>query len=111
MAQWTAEILADALRIALASVSMSEDGYQPSEVLVQGSNVALSFRLRDDSAAYVVRFATEGPLRGESTGELCSSPEEWATEVRMLLDEHVGTREIHSARRIVEDDGVVVLDL
>jgi hypothetical protein len=42
---------------------------------------------------------------------LCSSPEEWATEVWVLLDEEVGTREIHSARRSVEDDGVVVLDL
>lgn len=111
MAQGTPDVLADALRIAMASVSMSKDGYQPSEISVQGSDVLLAFRLRDDSTVYLVRFATRAPLRGESTGELCSSPEEWATEVWMLLGEQVGTREIHSARRTVEDDGVVVLDL
>ena len=111
MAQWTAEVLADALRIAMARVSMSTHGYQPSEIVVRGSDVMLSFRLREDPALYRVRLATRAPLRGESTGELCSSPAEWATEVGMLLDEQVGTREIHSAGRTVEDDGVVVLDL
>jgi len=111
MAQWTAEALADALRIAMASVSMSDNGYQPADVDVQGSDVVLSFRLRNDSTVYLVRFATQAPLRGASTGELCSSPVQWATEVWMLLDEQVATREIHSARRTVEDDGVVVLDL
>ena len=90
---------------------MSGHGYQPAEILVQGDDVVLSFRLRDDSTVYLVRFSTRAPLRGASTGELCSSPETWATEVWMLLAEEVGTREIHSARRTVEDSGVVVLDL
>ena len=95
----------------MAGVSMSENGYQPAEIVVQGSGVVMTFRLRNDSTEYLVRFATRAPLRGASTGELCSSPEVWATEVWMLLDEAVATREIHSARRTVEDDGVVVLDL
>lgn len=66
---------------------------------------------RRGAPVYLVRFPTRAPLRGASTGELCSSPEEWATEVWMLLDEQVATREIHSARRTVDKDGVVVFDL
>lgn len=111
MNPWTPADLANALRIVIAKVSMANDGYQATQVLVQNSDVEVSFRLRDDPTVYLVRLATRAPLYGVSTGEPCSSPEEWATEVWMLLDEVVGTREIHSARRTVDDDGVVTLHL
>ena len=81
------------------------------EVAVDGDDVVLTFRLPRDATTYKVRFSSDDLHRGASTGEPCGTPEEWAWEVRTLLDEEVGTRSIHTAPRTVVSDGVVVLNL
>jgi hypothetical protein len=59
---------------------------------------------------YAVRFLV-GSMRGASTGEICSSPQHWAAEVRMRLDEEVGTRQIDAAGRTRLSAEVILLDL
>jgi hypothetical protein len=90
---------------------MSEDRYEMTAVEADGDQIEVMLRVRDDPHVYAVRFSFGGTHRGASTGEMCSSPSQWASEVWIRLCEEVGTRGIESARRTPRPDGVVLLHL
>jgi hypothetical protein len=56
-----------------------------------------------------VRFSLAHVPDGPLTGTVCSSVDEWATEVAIALDEASSTREMDSAEQRVQPDGVVLL--
>jgi hypothetical protein len=111
MEQWAPDALADALRTVMARVSMEDDLYRTLDVAVDGTDVRLSLEIRDDGVTYVVLLSGQPPHIGESTGEPSRSPQDWATEVWIMLGESVGTLSYRSARRTTLTDGVVQLHL
>ncbi|QNN52187.1 hypothetical protein [Nocardioides mesophilus] len=111
MDPWPTEKLADALRDVLARVSVATDCYQPLDVAVKGRTIRLGLKICNDPTTYVVMFSPEAPYLGASTGEQCRSPDEWAKEVWLMLDEEIGTRSVDNARRSALPDGFVQLHL
>lgn len=108
---WCPERVARETQRALAGVTMADDRYEIGMVVADGDGLIVKFRVREDPQVFAVRFSVDASHRGVSTGESCSTPEQWASEVRMLLDEEVGTHQIDSARRTRLPDGVVLLEL
>lgn len=102
----TAE-LEGALRRVLEERTLLEDRYSFLDVAADGASVVVYIRYRDEAAVHAVTLDVTPPLTGPSTGESCSNVAEWAMEVRMLLDEEVGTRDIEAHPRTVTPDGVV----
>lgn len=56
-------------------------------------------------------FSPGPPYLGASTGEPCRSPDEWAQEVWLMLDEEIGTRSVDAAERSSLPGGYVQLHL
>ena len=99
--------LADAVRQSLAECTLSEDGYELVGATANGTSLVVYFWYRDAKPVHAVELDVASPLTGPSTGEPCATSEEWATEVRWLLDEEVGTRDLERRPSDITDDGVV----
>lgn len=108
---WSPDRIASATQRAMADVTMAADRYEVLMVAADGDDLVVRFHVREDPQVFVVSFSVDESRRGVSTGEICSTPEQWASEVRMLLDEEVGTRQIDSASRTRLPDGAVRLRL
>ncbi len=101
------QALADAVRRALAECTLSEDGYELVGATANGTSLVVYFWYREARPVHAVEIDAAPPLTGSSTGEPCASAEEWATEVRWLLDEEVGTGDLERRPSVITDDGVV----
>jgi len=72
--------------------------------------VELGFRARRDPTTYAASFSFAAPRFGRSTGEPCATPEQWAREVRMFLDEEIGTLDLYRRRLTTKADWRVVVE-
>ncbi len=79
------------------------------QAALDGSDLLVTFRWPGEPQLLGVRFlVSEAPV-GPSTGEMCDSPAEWASEVGWVLMEELDTGLVHRGRRSVTDQGVVEL--
>lgn len=99
--------LAAAVRQSLVECTLAEDGYELVGATANGTSLLVYFWYRDARPVHAVEVDAHAPLTGPSTGEECATAEEWATEVRWLLDEEVGTRDLERRPSQITDDGVV----
>jgi hypothetical protein len=99
------------LQRSLAGCSLREDGYEFLKATREGASVVVFFRYRDEAAVHAVRLDVSPPLLGPSTGEPCRTVRDWAWEVRLVLDEEVGTRDLERRSRTLTPDGVVLVDM
>ncbi len=77
---------------------------------LDGADIVVTFRWRDDPQLYGVRFPTSEAPESPSTGELCDTAEDWAHEVALVLMEELDTGLVNRGRRVVGSRGVVELD-
>jgi hypothetical protein len=103
--------LADVVRKLLSECTLSEDGYELVGATANGTSLVVYFWYRDARPVHAVELDAAPPLSGPSTGEPCATAEEWATEVRWLLDEEVGTRDLERRPSVITDDGVLHIRL
>ncbi len=102
---------ADAVRQSLAECTLSEDGYELVGATANGTSLVVYFWYRNAKPVHAVELDAAPPLTGQSTGEPCATAQEWATEVRWLLDEEVGTRDLERRPSQITDHGVVLVRL
>jgi hypothetical protein len=100
-----------ALQQSLGGCSLAEDGYEFREATEERGFVTAFFRYRKEAAVHAVRLDVTPPLLGPSTGEPCLTVQDWAWEVRLLLDEEVGTSDLERRPRTLTPDGVVLVQL
>lgn len=105
---WPAERLVDAVRAAVPTVP-GIDGPVPVEVVLDGDDLLVTFRWPAQADLFGIRFSASESPAGPSTGELCESPEDWASEVGWVLMEELDTGLVFRGRRSVTDRGVVEL--
>lgn len=94
---WADEAVVAAVRSRLLHVSAERGGYAPAHVALDAEDILVTFRRRRDSQLYGLRFSLANLPTGPSTGEVCGSPDEWAQEVRWVLDEEIGTGLVQEA--------------
>lgn len=75
-----------------------------------GEDILVTFEWPGESSRLGMRFDVSKAPYGPSTGEVCDSPEDWATEVRWVLMEELETGLTQRAPRTVTRDGVIELD-
>ena len=76
--------------------------------VLEGTDILVTFRWRDDPQLYGIRFPTGAP-EGASTGEVCATAEEWAHEVALVLMEELDTGLVSRGRRSSDVQGWVEL--
>ena len=82
----------------------------PVEVVLDGEDLLVTFSWPGEPHPLGIRFTTTDAPTGPSTGELCETPEEWATEVALVLMEELDTGVVRWGRRTRTPTGVVELD-
>jgi len=87
-----------------------DDEQTPMQALLDGADILVTFRWRDDPQLYGVRFPTTQTHEGPMTGEVCETAEKWAQEVALVLMEELDTGLVTRGRRVVGPNGVVELD-
>ena len=114
---WTdEEVLAAVRRHVAAPAPRPSWDFVGAEVVDRA--VRVTFTLREDSVLgrrrhEPGRFAVDYPLtdlpEGPSTGEECDTPDEWAVEVTVDIDEEVDTGGVWRAERSAGPEGAVLL--
>jgi hypothetical protein len=105
---WRPEHLLDAVRAVVPAVP-GIDASAPVDVVLDGDDLLVTFHWPGHPDLFGIRFRPSESPEGPSTGELCGSPEEWATEVGWVLMEELDTGLVHRGRRSVTDQGIVEL--
>lgn len=106
---WTAGEVLQAVRRHL-STPCFEYRDLISEVGIDGDDIRVVLRkVGTDHRPHGIRYSLSRLPLGPWTGEECESVDQWAIEIAGDLDEVIGTREIETADRRTEPDGVVLL--
>lgn len=88
---------------------LNGDGDVPMEADLEDGDVLVAFHRPGDDERLGMRFPlSEAPV-GASTGEVCATPAEWATEVGFVPMEELETGLTRRAPRSVTASGVVEL--
>ncbi len=86
------------------------DDQNPMQATLDDGDILVTFHWPGEADRLGIRFKpSEAPV-GPSTGEVCDSPTEWATEVGWVLMEELDTELTRRAPRTVTASGVVELD-
>jgi len=85
------------------------DGAVPVQATLDDGDILVTFHWPGEPDRLGMRFSpSEAPI-GPSTGEVCDSPTQWATEVGWVLVEELETGLTSRAPRSVTERGVVEL--
>jgi hypothetical protein len=105
---WTPQAVLESVRRHLATWRFERPLRIDRVDLVDGDVLVVFGGLQAD-VLNGVRFSLAHVPVGALTGTVRNSVDEWASEVAIALDEASSTREMDSAERRVEPDGVVLL--
>ena len=106
---WTPDELLAAVQVRVQQ-GPDHDGEIPMQALLDGGDLLVTFRWPSEPHLFGIRFPLAEAPQGPSTGEVCETTEEWATEVGWVLMEELGTGLVRWGHRSLTPRGVVELD-
>jgi hypothetical protein len=109
-ARWMAWSPDDVLTAVRTTLSRSGDdsGWTFESADVEGDTVLVVVHT-EDQRRYGVGFDLNDVPSGNNTGRLCATPEDWAFEIVLTMDEQVLTGGVRWAERTTRSDGLTVL--
>ena len=90
------------------SLSGHNSGWTFERADLDGDRVLVIFHVEDQSRYGVGYDLSEVPI-GNNTGLLCATPDDWADEISLTMDEQVLTGGVTRAERTTPADGLTVL--
>ena len=107
---WEAErLLAEVQERVRFGIDDCAGGRIPMQATLDDGDILVTFQWPGEAGQLGMRFEpSEAPI-GPSTGDVCDSPTEWATEVGWVLMEELQTGLVRRGRRSVTARGVIEL--
>jgi hypothetical protein len=104
---WSPDDVLSAVRSTLSRRG-DDSGWTFERADLDGDEVLVTFHIADQSR-YGVRYDLSEVPMGNNTGRLCATPEDWAFEIALTMDEQVLTGGVGRAERTSVSDGLTVL--